>query len=101
MDPVTKHVMRLLDDTIGAPDAKSGRFGHIQDAMLTDTKDHPIGDVSGRVAGPSGKDNVGGDAQKAPPEANKVSDPSRFSDEFLRGAPNAMGRMARMKKGAY
>lgn len=101
MDPVTKHVMRLLDDTMAAPEAKSERFGHVQDTLLTSVKDHPIGDVSGRVKGPSGKDNVGGDAQKGPPDAKPAVAPGMDSEDFLRGSPNAMGRMARMKQGSY
>lgn len=100
MDAVTRHVLRMLeDDTIGAGDAKKVIPLGMTEALLTDNKEHPIGDVSGKVAGPGltgggiEKDSQG-DAQQ-PKDATKKL-PHGMTDDLLRSLPNAFGRMARM-----
>lgn len=99
MDAVTRNVLRMLeDDTIGAPDAKKVNPGGIASEFIAETKELPIGDVSGKVKGPG---LTGGGIEKdsfddqAPPEAKKVK-PPLMTDEMLRMLPNAIGRMARM-----
>lgn len=96
MDMVTQRVLALLeDDTMGAPDAKP-TVAHVQDRMLTDTREHPIGDVSGRMAPPKGdKAGIGFDTKPTPEDKPAV--PNGMTDEMLRSLPNATGRMARMK----
>jgi len=97
MDPVTQKVLMMLeDDTLGAPEAKP-TIRHVQDDLLTNVKDMPIGDVSGRFAAPETGGGLESDAQgdkQRPPEA-KPSKPNGMDDDFLK-TPNAMGRMARM-----
>lgn len=98
MDPVTQRVLMMLEsDTISAPEAKP-IVKHVQDDLLTQVKDQPIGDVSGRFAAPKTGGGLEGDAQgskQAPPEA-KPSKPNGMTDDLLKSTPNAMGRMARM-----
>jgi hypothetical protein len=98
MDPVTQRVLMMLeDDTIGAPDPKPTVKAD-QDSLLVDTKDMPIGDVTGRYAAPSTGGGLESDAQGAkqvPPEA-KPSKPNEMGDDLLKQTPNAMGRMSRM-----
>lgn len=98
MDPVTQRVLMMLeDDTMGAPEAKP-IVKHVQDDLLTDTKEQPIGDVSGRYAAPSSGGGLESDSQgekQRPPDA-KASKPNGMTDDLLKSAPNAMGRMARM-----
>lgn len=97
MDPVTQKVLMMLEnDTMGAPEPKP-TVKHVQDDLLTQTKDQPIGDVSGRFAAPKTGGGIEGDSQgakQAPPEA-KPSKPNGMTDDLLK-TPNAMGRMARM-----
>lgn len=101
MDAVTSKVLRMLeDDTIGAPDSgKKVQPNNTARDFISETTDHPVGDVSGKVKGPGlTGSGVGGDAQgsaQQPREAKKVT-PNGMTDEMLRSLPNAMGRMARM-----
>lgn len=99
MDLVTSKVLRMLDeDTMAAPVTKPPATGLTED-LLTATKDHPVGDVSGKVKGP-GTSGGGietesqGDAQK--PREGKAVMPHGMSEDALAKTPNAMGRMARL-----
>lgn len=102
MDPVTKHVVRLLADTMTAPEAGKGPGFHVNgEQMLTEHKDHPIGDVRGQVKVPGSgatsgfkppKDQVVGQEGKGA-TANGMTD-----NEMLRGLPNGSGRLAQMLK---
>lgn len=96
MDAVTKKVIGLLENyTMPTPEAKP-TVEHVQDKLLTQTKELPIGDVSGRMAAPQAGAGVEKDMIKTgeakPEKANGMAD----SDELLKSMPNAMGRMARM-----
>jgi hypothetical protein len=88
--------MDLLErDTMTVPDPK-GKKNRVTDDFLTAPVAAPSSDsVTGQVKGPSGSDNVGGDAQMGPPDSKAKT--NGIDDSMLRMLPNATGRMMRMK----
>lgn len=96
MDPVTRKVIGLLENyTLATPDAKP-TVDHVQDTLLTQKKELPIGDVSGRLAAPQAGAGVEKDMIKQGEAKPEVANGMADSDSLLKSLPNALGRMARM-----
>ncbi len=104
MDAITRNVLRMLeDDTMAAGESTAKLNDHLGEDELAETKDHPIGDVTGRRDAPtptSGgiEQDSQGDKQR-PPDAKPAVAHGMSSEEMLCCTPNAMGRMARISKG--